>query len=396
MGEIILGEEQEKAIIEAVRWFKKDTKDQTFILAGGPGTGKTFLVSHIMDELGLAMHNVKFCAFTGRASLILREKGLPANTIHNTIYYTKVETKYERDERTGKLKAKRKMETKRRESLGDQVKLIVVDEISMVSQEMLDDLLSYGVKLLGLGDQDQLPAVNAPSNNLLENPDAVLTKNYRQGEGSVIIDLANDIRDGNPIRYGRYSDQVIVAPKHLMRIEHLMEVDQVICPTNALRDDINIQARQYLKHNSEFPVEDEKLINTQNEWGTLTYSPRFDDDMPLINGLIGYAKDVEEYDAFTRRIPMSFIPTFDDKAIWEDLNIDTQLFKTYPNIRPRTEKDDTSFFEYGYAITVHKAQGSEFNTVAMVLADYIPYGDMGRKLLFTGVTRARKKLLVYM
>ena len=121
------------------------TRQQIITIAGPAGSSKTSIIGYIIKNLGLQKNEVEYCAFTGKASLVLRNKGIPAQTIHHLIYNVL------KNRETGQFYFVKK------ESLDNyNCKLIVIDEISMVGEKLLTDLKSFNIPIICCGDPYQL------------------------------------------------------------------------------------------------------------------------------------------------------------------------------------------------------------------------------------------------
>jgi len=229
-----------------------DNCERITTVAGYAGTGKTTLIRYIIEEMNL-MANTVFVSYTGRASLVLRGQGLPATTIHRLIYEPKI------NKRTGD------MIFVKRFRLESTIKLIVIDEISMVPERLLKDLASYGIPVVGLGDPFQLPPVEGADNGLLNNPHIFLDEIHRQSRDSEIIDLSMRIRNGEIIR-PFMGKNVAVITKDILRVESMEAADQIICGRNATRHNINNYFREtILRRESKYPVKGDKLVCTKND-----------------------------------------------------------------------------------------------------------------------------------
>lgn len=384
-------------------WFLHSTR-QIFVLAGFAGTGKTTLLRHaVVDELQLEPDDkVAFVTPTGKAATVLIRSGIRASTIHKLIY-TSIAAEQE-IELNGKKITVEKLIFKRRESIGKSIKLIVLDEASMVSDEVLYDLIEFGVKILVCGDNAQLPPVEG-LNGFLTAPDYTLRTIVRQNLGNPVIALSEMAREGKYIPFGRYGNSVTVIGKRIFtgyrRKEILLRSDQIICGTNKTRAQINDEIRAF-KWFSGLPQSGEKLICTQNNWETFIDNElRFN----LVNGIIGTV--IEPFYDATKQIGfIQFKPDFLDENCPEALPIDTGIF-TDGNYRYKRgdyfEKFDEdgevtgaftlNRFEFGYCISCHKAQGSEFENVVVFDESYCFKEDKAR-WLYTAITRAKKNLII--
>lgn len=384
-------------------WFLHSAK-QFFVLSGYAGTGKTTLLKHVVTQkLKLVPdESAAFVTPTGKAATALIRKGIPATTLHKLIYQSITEEK--EIILNGKKITVEKLLFRRRESIDKGIKLIILDEFSMVSDEVLSDIISYGVKLLLCGDNAQLPPVEG-ANCFLGAPDFTLKTIVRQERGNPIIELSERARKGEYIACGRYGDTVRVISKRIfggeMRKNCLMRADQIICGINKTRASINDEVRGYLGF-GKLPEDGDKLICTQNNWEMFIDSQmRFN----MVNGIIGTAYSPyylpEEGIGF-----VCFKPDFTEEVCPEAVPFDTGIFTdgTYRHKRgDYFEKFDEkgqpagaftlNRFEFGYCISCHKAQGSEFDNVVVFDESYAFKEDRNR-WLYTAITRAKKKLVI--
>lgn len=384
-------------------WFLHSTR-QTFVLAGFAGTGKTTLLKHVVTKtLNLVPEeSAAFVTPTGKAATVLIRSGIPATTLHRLIYQSIAEE--QEIELNGKKITVEKLNFKRRESIAKSIKLIVLDEASMVSDDVLYDLCEFGVKLLICGDNAQLPPVEG-LNGFLQSPDFTLKTIVRQQRGNPIIMLSEMAREGKYIPFGRYGENCLVMSRRLFtgekRKQAFLKADQIICGTNKTRAQINDEVRA-IHGFGKLPQDGEKLICTQNNWDTFIDSEmRFN----LVNGIIGTAYDpfymTEKSIGFIR-----FKPDFLDDECPEALPFDTGIFTDgYYRYKRNDyfEKFDENGevvgaftlnrFEYGYCISCHKAQGSEFDN-AVVFDESYAFKEDKNRWLYTAITRAKKKLII--
>jgi len=410
-----LTSDQKNAKNLIIEWFiNLDT--QVFVLSGYAGTGKTYLLRHVVcDCLNLvAGRDVAFTAPTGKAASVLIRGGTPAGTIHSLIYKMD-DDDFETDENGEIIHSRLKFI--KRDKLPN-LKLIVVDEASMVNGDVINDLLSYGIKILFCGDDAQLPPVNGTS-ELLSRPDYTLKEIMRQEMDNPIVFLAQKARTGERIPYGAFGKIAAVVPRAEftgeVRKKLLLKADQVICGTNRTRAALNREIRAYSGVDPDLPLpkDGEKLICTLNNWERCVDEEGM---FNLVNGIIGFCYNVEAksdgialldfraefLDYIVKKIP------FD-----EGIFLDGQYYHGYGELAEKLEGGNVvsesnfamihnnkitgeeliSRFEFAYAITCHKAQGSEFDFV-IVFDKSRFFGEEAAKWLYTAITRAKKRLII--
>ncbi|MDE7264756.1 MAG: ATP-dependent RecD-like DNA helicase [Clostridia bacterium] len=384
-------------------WFLHSTK-QIFVLAGYAGTGKTTLLKPTGCETPTLIppESAAFVTPTGKAATVLIRGGISATTLHRLIYQSM--TQEQEIEINGKTVKIEKLIFKRRESIDKAIKLIVLDEASMVSDATLWDLMGFGVKLLLCGDNAQLPPIEG-MNTYLQNPDYTLTAIVRQQLDNPIIKLSQMAREGKYIPYGKFGESVAVIQKRFFngerRKNYFLKADQIICGTNKTRALINDEIRSF-RRLGQLPATGDKLICTLNNWEQYIDSKyRFN----LVNGIIGTAYD-PFYDSKTGIGFMQFKPDFLDEFCPEAIPFDTGIFtqdRYFFKHGDYFEKFDENGepvgaftlnrFEYGYCISCHKAQGSEYDNVIVFDESYAFKEDKDR-WLYTAITRAKKKLIL--
>lgn len=429
-----LNEGQQIAANKLIAWYNDPNKKQVWTLAGYAGTGKSTLISYVLNELSINEDDYALCTPTGKAATVLINKGSNATTIHRLIYvpYDINETVVDEN---GNTIIKKDVGFRRRDSIDK--KLIIIDEFSMVGEDIFEDLLSYKVPIICCGDNGQLPPVKSKMLEYLLNPDAQLSEIMRQDDDSAILKVATMARTGQYIKPGFYGNDVIVYDRRFLDNKFILNLcvnaDQVICGTNKTSKDLNKQMRNYYGRTSVNPVKGDKVICLHNN-----YKIQLNDKFSLMNGMLG---TVEDYDIMTDNCKnkyalISFNPevtnttvediitdpyTFTDvKSPYEQFNDvyvlprnryaikkilrkrnpgeTREAYNTYakPELEnKRNAKDIVKLnnFDYGYAITCHKSQGSEWDTVVVFDESYI-FKDLKNKWLYTAITRARKKLII--
>lgn len=209
---------------------------------------RTFLINHVVQEV---LHlkagtEAVFVTPTGKAATVLIKNGTVAGTVHSLIY-TRNEDDFDVDE-NGELVGREVLSFTKKEKIDEKIRLIIVDEASMIGEDVLHDLLSFEVKCLFCGDNAQLPPVNGTC-SLLQHPDYKLTEIVRQAADNPIIRIATMAREGKTIPYGNYDDKVCVVRRNFLsgaeRRRIFLKADQIICGRNRTRAELNREIRGY-------------------------------------------------------------------------------------------------------------------------------------------------------
>ena len=418
--------QQAAAIGQIVDWFKSRTQiQQVFCLFGYAGSGKSTILTHAIAALGLNTEGadadggrrVQFAAFTGKAALVMTRKGTPASTIHSLIYRVSEATpaEIERAEKElfdlqrslgrmgpaerafaevqiSKLQLRLTDIHKPQFILNDQsmvrdADLIVLDEVSMVGSEMANDLLAFGKPILVLGDPGQLPPIKGSGAFTEVTPDVMLTEIHRQAGESAIIRLATMARQSQPIPYGAHDAFVSKLPRRAVAPSQMLNGGQVICGRNSTRLHLNVD----MKHAAGLPNiypggHAEKIICLKNR-----------NDLGLVNGMFVSLSDIRDEDtlAFSAAATTEDGTTVRGRQRFYKGHFDDHVALD-PDRARRDWRDIRGLVEttWGYAITCHKSQGSQWENV-------IVYDDgLGRtaedraRWLYTAITRAERGLVI--
>lgn len=385
-------EQQSEAITKGVKWFKK-RKKQVFEIAGFAGTGKTTLVRWILEACNISVDEGLYVAFVGKAAMVLSMRGLPARTIHSAIYECIDVPKLDKNGKFVMVDDMVVMTKKfiKKDKLPDNIKVIIVDEGSMVDEKLFNDLKSFGKPIIVLGDLHQLPPVfGSPA--CLKHPDVVLTQIMRQAEENPIIHFATMAREHrwDEFKCGSYQDRVFIVPQEtILKHEDIIRNSEVIiCGYNNTREKLNHYIRKNIYHMEGDIALGEKMICRENNW-----SRRLDDNIFLINGMIGYVQDID-YESFNKRtLDIDFRPDFVKDKCFHSIPIDWKyLHLDY--LTKRNYQSSFDKFEYGYAITCHLAQGSQYDSVLLINENLHRGKDFYSKWLYVGCSRAINKLII--
>lgn len=390
---MILTNKQEEGLKIILDRHKRNEKYT--VVAGYAGTGKSTLVKFAIEALNVESSKVAYATYTGKAAEVLRKKGNPgACTLHKLLYdhfpmpgggfYRKPKTELD-------------------------VTIVVVDEVSMVPKPMVDLLLKHKIYVIFLGDPFQLPQIDKDTeNHLLDKPHIFLDEIMRQAAESEIIQLTMKIRNGESLDLFK-GNEVQIFKKNEFNTGMMTWTDQIIVATNATRQSINQQMRKILGY-SGLPQHGERMICLRNYWDDCN-----DAGDALVNGTTGIIEN--PFESF-RRIPAyikndrrdlptivgNFIPDggiefhsieMDKEMIMTgekciDWRVAYQLGKLKPKIGDIVPKE----FAFAYAITCHKAQGSEWEKV-LVVEEGFPFAkEEHARWLYTACTRASEKLVL--
>ena len=362
-------------------------------IAGYAGTGKSTLVKFIIAALGLQPEDVAYVTFTGKAASVLRHKGCPnAMTAHKLLYYSK-------------RMPSGKFVFKPRPILEGNFSLIVVDEISMLPNDLWELLLSHKKHVIALGDPFQIPPIDKKADNhVLDAPHIFLDEIMRQAQESEIIRLTMDIRDFKAPQYFKGNEIQVLRPSEVVDGMYGW-ADQIICATNRKRQEINDYMRQAAGRGPE-PELGDKIICCRNCWDTLDLSG----ENALVNGTIGtlgeFEIGIQEYPIFDfPSVPVMRAEILTVDGIFQEVMMDYQMLKEGKPFltseqayqiyrRPDLKNLEPVDFNYGYAITGHRAQGSEWDKV-LVFEEKFPFDrEEHARWLYTAATRASEKLVL--
>lgn len=417
--------QQAAAIGKIADWYRSPTRQPVFRLFGYAGSGKSTITATAIEALGLTPKTrdggyaggVLFAAFTGKAALVMTRKGTPASTIHSLIYRVSEATPQEiarvEQEATelraslGALPAAEQlfaMERLKRlelrlsdihqprfvlneQSLVREADLIVLDEVSMVGHEMATDLLAFGKPILVLGDPGQLPPIKGAGAFTDVAPDVMLTEIHRQAGESAIIRLATMARQGAPIPYGPHDGHVWKMRRSDVAPEQLLRGGQVICGRNATRIALNASMKQAAGFGNIHPVgQDEKIICLKNR-----------NDIGLVNGMFVSLDDIRHADALEFS---ATVTTEDGVKVSGRHRFYKGHYDDHIRLDPERARRDWRAMRglietvWGYAITAHKSQGSQWENVVVYDDGLGRTAEDRARWLYTAITRAERGLAI--
>ena len=360
--------QQGRALSTVAKWIKSRNQ-QVCRLFGYAGVGKTTLAQHFAEGVN---GQVLFSAYTGKAALVLRNKGCrDASTIPRLIYRAEdgficpnhpddmYGTNTDGCRRCDSPLVRRPRFTLNRDSALRSASLLIIDESSMVNESLGRDLMSFGKPILVLGDPFQLPPPEGCGFFTAAEPDIMLTEVHRQARDSPIIAMSMTVREGGRCRYG---ESRVVAACDLEDAD----ADQILVGLNARRRLVNATRREELGLTDPSPMAGDRLVCLRN-----------DRVMGLLNGSLWDVKSVFR-DVDTIRMQIE-----PDDGDGEGIEVTTHA--SFFN-----ELRSYDAFDYGYALTVHRAQGSQWGVVLLV-DESARFRENRARWLYTGITRAAER-----
>jgi len=414
MSAITLSDDQDAAYKTMAKWLAnggivhpKQKTSNLLTFAGFAGTGKTTVTSVLAKEFGSAIR-FAFCALSGRAASILgtklRQQGIQfskdghyCGTIHSLIYRP-IE-----DEKTGEVIC-----WARNPQIDYDI--IVLDEASMISEDLFRDLSSYGIDILAVGDHGQLPPIEGKF-SLMQDPILRLEKIHRQAQDNPIINLSMVIRETGKIPASFSDNKHISLVKKGDSVDFLRQTYQgkqnpeelldsaILCYKNITRTRLNTMVRNIVFGNiSSIPLSNDLVICLRNVKNKNSKQP------PMYNGYRGYFKSaVTEIDDHFWSAKINFP--------YEDIEVNVKNICKHQFGYPKTFSSFDELetfgmevkhwnevgllFDYGYAMTVHKMQGSQAGNIILFNERPAPVSeDNYRRWLYTASTRSTDKLTI--
>ena len=356
--------QQDMALTAVARWLQSG-EPQLFRMFGYAGTGKTTLARHIAEAVD---GDVVFAAYTGKAALVLRNKGCHgAQTIHSLIY------------RSRGVEEESPIFALNRDSAAAKAKLIIIDECSMVDEELGRDLLSFGTPVLVLGDPAQLPPVKGGGFFTDQEPDVMLTEVHRQAADNPIVRMSMIVREGGQLELGEYGPSRVIRRQEI-NPEIVMGADQVLVGMNKTRRNYNARIRQLMGRTDNSPVAGEKLVCLRN-----------DKSKGLLNGGSWIVQEIKT--SKKGLVTMRVTPEDDTGAKAVKVSVMPNFFDGTEDEVPWELRKHTDEFTFGYALTVHKSQGSQWNDVVL-FDESFAFREHRARWLYTGLTRAAEAITV--
>jgi ATP-dependent exoDNAse (exonuclease V) alpha subunit len=386
---INLSTDQQKALDAILEWYKKDKHAMPYVSLGGyAGTGKTTLIAVLRKKLAEKNKKLKvaFVSYTGKASRVLRNKLQDekiiniqdsVGTIHSLIYSPIVD---DREEIIG-WKNKDRIDKN----------LIIIDEASMVDNTIWRHLLSYKIPIIAIGDHGQLPPISGFF-NLMEKPDLLLNEIHRQAKENPIIALSIEARKKGLIKTGSYGNGVKKYSMEDMDSQEMLgsmlssyNTDTLIlCGYNHSRKKLNNFIRAALGFESPEPIAGDRVICLRNNHSK-----------QIFNGMLGTTIKIKKKDDDWYYAEIAMDGEDDNyRGLISVKQFNSNSALNFGNQRSKIMKGD--LFDFGYALTVHKAQGSQAKKVILLEERFKQMNDdQWKRWLYTAVTRAEEELYIF-
>ena len=384
-----LSADQRQALEKIIKWLRTPNRSPNYFTFGGyAGTGKTTLTALLRQILHKKNPKLKVAlvSYTGKAARVLKSpliqqeasyKQDTVGTIHSLIYEPVVNSK---SDIVGWNK-KQKVD----------VKLIIVDEASMVNYDIWQDLLSFDIPILAIGDHGQLPPIEGKF-NLMKKPNVKLEKIHRQAENNPIIKLSIQARKTGKVLVGNFGPHIEKLDQSSMdtqeKIQDLLknfnQQTMILTGYNSTRVKINEFIRQHKFFDpSPEPMVGDRVICLRNNHAKHIY-----------NGMLG---------------EITFLESINENHFYAEIKLDeNQTYKgniykkQFGSIKPKNYTKGErkllkgiDLFDFGYALTVHKAQGSQAKRVILFEERFKQMDDeQWRRWLYTGITRAEEELYI--
>ncbi len=388
---ITLTEEQERVVNWAVD--RLLARNPLTTIGGYAGTGKTTITGHIVDRL--RPKKIAFACYTGKAKGVLESKlratkslidGDSIGTIHSLVYSPIPKEK--REMKDGKEHISTWAEFSKRYEDEFPYDVIIIDEASMVSQMIFEDLSEIGVPILAIGDHNQLPPVGSKF-NLMAEPMARLETIHRQAKDNPIIQLSVTAREIGEIPHGFLTADIgkTIDGTIVNRLAPNIEDWTILCGTNKKRVRINKFIRdKKFTISPETPQIGEKVICLQNNH-----------KVGIFNGMIGTIKKIEIFEQHWYLAEIDMVThTYYGKIFRYQFNNEKTCKDTMLQCENLHPEEFGDLFDYAYCLSVWKAQGSEFDNVVFYEEQNVRRWigkDFGR-FIYTALTRSKKRLIV--
>lgn len=387
-------QDQQAVINAAVDWYN-NSSEQVFQFSGGPGTGKSFTLNKIVQELKIPYCNIMPMSYIGAAAIVMRLNGFSnAKTMHSWLFDPVEEPMLDingevvLDPLYNVPKMRRSFVEK--QNIDDNIQLMIIDEAGSMPMKYKSTIEKHNIKIIATGDVDQLPPVKDTPAYLYTGKVYRLNTIMRQAENSSIVYLSRRALQGLPIHTGFYGDVLVISEDELTR-DMILGSDVILCGKNYTRDLWNDKIRnELLGIDSPTPVYGEKVVCARNNWNIEVSG------ISLANGLPGRVvnnPDPSGFDRKTNTFRMDFLADMLQEP-FRGLAVSYDYMISNYDRRNMLKTDRYCFgekFEFGYALTTHKAQGSQWAN-GIYFEEYLQ-PSINNNLHYTAISRFSNSMI---
>lgn len=343
----------------------RENRMRPTVLQGLAGTGKTYTIPFIVEDLGLLSSQVLFTAYTGTAVLNMNQDY--STTLHSLLYRPVIQF--------GRVVGFKKCSILELEEKLAGIRFIVMDEMSMTPLDIMEDMERvcryFGIYLLLVGDFFQLPPIGQP-HPYLNVFDGKLDQPMRQALDSPILSAAHQVRNGEFIKEGIYGENLFVGRKNNINPDWLAKDNAWLCGLNATRVKLNTQ----IADGRTTPIVGDKIIFLKNDL-----------EQGISNGTRGEILSLKSsFDLYEMQVRTNYGDELRVNATWQ----------RDPTSSERKAGYKTSF-DLAYAITVHKAQGATLDK-GIIVDESFYFGRENKEIslrwLYTALTRFQNKAVL--
>lgn len=388
---LLITSEQKNALLAIFGWLSKPF-ETVFRLGGYAGTGKSTLIAvvRIILHKKKPEWKVAFASFTGKATQVLRSKLAAQHALHSedsistlhSLLYAAITDK------EGQI-----IGWKRKSELD--FNLLIIDEASMVTEEIWRDIEHFKIPVLAVGDHGQLPPVNSTF-SLLSSRDFTLSQIHRQAQESPILAVAQLARSTGEIPIQRFGPGVEkfnrqTSDAGVLLEEYISQVDEetlFLTGFNSSRIKMNTAARAARWKDPSRPESGDLVVCLKNDW-----------EVGIYNGMTGSISSIaigKQQDGTIISYEVEIVDAT-NAVIYSGL-IAAQQFNNPESLKftKTQQKEIGQLFDYGYCLTVHKAQGSQAKKVVLIeeRSKQMSESDW-KRWLYTAVTRAEEQLYIF-
>jgi len=378
---------KQQEVFDEIMHFFLESDEEIYIFSGVAGSGKSTIINEINNMLKSEYGNtVAVITLTGKAVSTLKDKGIiGAQTIHSYMYTPIVDI---HDNLVG-------FEPIAPSELTED--FIIIDEGSMVNEEIFEDVYNLGKKILVVGDVNQLPPISKTNFNIMEESNFRLEEIHRLAEGNPIIMLSQHILEYGSLPKRFESEHIRFTKRNQLKThleKHGKDYEIILCGTNKVRNTLNKRMRSVYDYHGQLPMDGERIINLQNDKN----QGIFNGEMFKVHKQYPYeykVKDIkQEMTKYVIKDNNDFyhsVLVHDD--VWGNGEAYLKYIFEYNEYLEKSEKRTLNKFDFGYAVTVWKSQGSEYQNLMFVDEDVSYFVDRG-KFRYTAITRSKDKITI--